>query len=181
MKLNFKCEGTTEITQVLDSGFLLSKTFNGGTDNVLTDCNSDHFEKESFSDKFNKEYWKKEEFSTDLLSQCKGMMACSPSLNLKSMNDVPESSRRPNLTFFVQVKCSQSAEILKWKNRIGFCISFIGVLIVVLFDIILKLYYKRHTDESFELDAEILTTSDFAASCKIPKESWDYFCKKAKP
>lgn len=42
VKMNFQCEKTTQITEVLDAGILLSEILDGGTDNTLAICDSKH-------------------------------------------------------------------------------------------------------------------------------------------
>ena len=41
--MNFQCEKTTEITEVIDSGILISSSLPVGTDNALATCDSLHF------------------------------------------------------------------------------------------------------------------------------------------
>ena len=50
IKIQFQCDKTTEITDVLDSGILLSSSLPGGTDNVLATCDSKHLVPGSFSE-----------------------------------------------------------------------------------------------------------------------------------
>lgn len=42
VKMNFQCEKTTQITEVLDAGILLSEYLDVGTDNTLAICDSKH-------------------------------------------------------------------------------------------------------------------------------------------
>ena len=66
--LNFQCEGTTIITDVNDSGVLLSTSLPDGTDNVLTVCDTKNLKPDSFSQKLNLDYFSKQKFKKVLLN-----------------------------------------------------------------------------------------------------------------
>ena len=58
--LEFQCEKTTSITEVIDSGVLLSHKLDLGSDNVLATCDSNQYEKDSISEKYtNSNYFKR--------------------------------------------------------------------------------------------------------------------------
>ena len=63
ISLDFQCEKTTHISEVIDSGVLLSHKLDLGSDNVLATCDSNHYTKDSISEQYtNSEYFKRKPF-----------------------------------------------------------------------------------------------------------------------
>ena len=78
VKMNFQCEKTTQITEVLDAGILLSEILDGGSDNVLAICDSKHLVPGSKSNDLNQNNFDKEKFKERLMSECRNWNECNP-------------------------------------------------------------------------------------------------------
>lgn len=61
------------------------------------------------------------------------------------------------------------------KNMIGWIVSLIGVGAVTFFIFYLNRTYKYHRSISQDLDAELLSPTDFTVKFNIPKEAWTKF------
>ena len=113
VNLSFQCERTTVITDVIDSGILLSSGLPYGHHNTLATCFTDPEHEGDKVNYFDKKL-DKAAFQQELLKQCKGKTFCQASVNtvdimyMRRFDGVIEMP--PNLTIFAQAKCQHQSD-----------------------------------------------------------------------
>ena len=178
VNLSFQCERTTVITDVIDSGVLLSSALPFGYDNTLATCYSDNEQSKHmqfFNNRLNKEA-----FQSIILEQCKGLTYCRASVNTKDIILMRRYDglikMPPNLTVFAQAQCQTKNESdLNDKNVTGIAISCIGVLMLFIYQHTINYFFLKNEIMKIENDHDLISLEDFTLTCKIPKEVWTDF------
>ena len=62
INIQFQCERTTTISDVLDCGLLLSSKLDLGSDNVLATCDSSHYLEGSVSERLTRNHFQHDKF-----------------------------------------------------------------------------------------------------------------------
>ena len=124
---------------MLDSGFLLSSVFPGGSDSFIKTCSTKQVE-EARQDTIAQQWWQDainlEKFNELFLGQCKGKSQCSALIDLEPLlNDGVSVSKIDNVNVFAQVACSQSDQTLLNKNYLGLAAACIGLFMILIFSI----------------------------------------------
>jgi len=173
ISLNFQCQGTTQITQILSSGLLYDKILPRGTDdNSLRVCsmNASQVASSPFMP-----FFKKSVFEQMLLAECKGRQQCHFRIRSGMLTNMPDELKYENLIVYAQVGCLKSEEGIETSNLRGLAITCIGVWMAFYFAA--NMHYRLVNDTIWEklIDANLITASDYTIKIKIPKSMFHDF------
>lgn len=127
------------ISDVLDSGVLLSKALPGGTESLMSTCSTNNFIPGSFTEEINQKYFDKERLRKEILAECLGKNSCDVILNSARFFRIPKEHRRPNHVLFFQASCTQMDGALELKNQRGLLIACLGLFMWLFYQFSIKL------------------------------------------
>lgn len=79
------------------------------------------------------------------MSQCAGKNSCYASLPVKSFLKIGAKAQNiENLTVFAQVSCQKSDHHLKASNQVGLLVSFLGILMWLIYQLSLEHIYTQY-------------------------------------
>ena len=110
--IQFQCERTTVLTNIVDVGIQISESLPAGEDNTIASCNSENLKEGSASMNLSQNYLLGEQIKTDFMSQCNGEQRCSFRFRTEQYfkQDMPEEYKGQNFQLFMQVQCKSTDE-----------------------------------------------------------------------
>ena len=178
VELNVKCQETTTITGILDSGMMLDDAFPGGTFDGVHQC-SVYYDNPLQANSYEMKQFRKDNFNALFMERCGGKTTCSADFLFSEIATSPPWLQRLNTLLFVQVECTQTEEMVQSKNVWGLAAACIGLFMCMFFSISIRLLINTDEISEKQMDLKLVTVDDYTAQTRLdPKIYQDFMATR---
>ena len=165
LRVDYECQGTTQISSVISSGLMLDSKLPHGTDpDSLRTC---YFDEQAAAQSPLMPYFDAAKFNADLLHWCEGKQFCFFEFARQDYISLPADMQYENIIFFAQAGCSMDEAHFASKQSWGLAIACIGLYMAWYFRINVRYLQAMDLINEMKFDSKLVTVEDFAVKIKV--------------